>query len=60
MDADDRMPPDRIERQLAYLDNHPEVDVVGASMAVFGSGLRMWTNPPATTTSARACFGPLA
>lgn len=46
MDADDRMPPDRIERQLAYLDNHPEVDVVGASMAVFGSGLRMWTKPP--------------
>ena len=45
MDADDRMPPDRIERQLAYLDNHPEVDVVGASMAVFGSGLRMWTKP---------------
>ena len=44
MDADDRMPPDRIERQLAYLDNHPEVDVVGASMAVFGSGL-MWTKP---------------
>jgi hypothetical protein len=45
MDADDRMPPDRIERQLAYLDNHPEVDVVGASMAVFGSGLRMWAKP---------------
>ena len=45
MDADDRMPPDRIARQLTFLDNHPDVDVVGASMAVFGSGLRMWTKP---------------
>ena len=45
MDADDRMPPDRIERQLAFMDAHPDVDVAGAAMAVFGSGIRVWAKP---------------
>lgn len=45
MDADDRMPADRIARQLAFMDAHPEVDVAGAAMAVFGSGIRVWSKP---------------
>jgi hypothetical protein len=45
MDADDRMPPKRIARQLAFMEAHPEVDVAGATMAVFGSGLRVWSKP---------------
>lgn len=47
MDADDRMPPDRIARQLAFMDTHPDVDVAGAAMAAFGSGLRVWSKPTA-------------
>ena len=45
MDADDRMPPNRIANQLSFMESHPDVDVAGASMAVFGSGLRVWSKP---------------
>jgi len=45
MDADDRMSSRRIERQLAFMEANPEVDIAGSSMAVFGSGLRVWTKP---------------
>lgn len=45
MDADDRMPTDRIARQLTFMDANPEVDVAGAAMAVFGSGIRVWSKP---------------
>lgn len=45
MDADDRMPAQRIERQLAFMEANPEVDVAGSNMVVFGSGLRVWTKP---------------
>jgi glycosyltransferase involved in cell wall biosynthesis len=38
MDADDVAYPDRLERQVAFLDEHPEVDLVGSSMLVFGEG----------------------
>ena len=34
MDADDLMHPDRLSRQLAYLESHREVDVVGTSAYV--------------------------
>jgi glycosyltransferase involved in cell wall biosynthesis len=43
MDADDRCPPDRLAAQLAYLDQHPEVAVVGSLVegcAVDGGPLR--------------------
>lgn len=33
MDADDISAPDRFERQLAYLENHPAVGLVGCNMA---------------------------
>jgi glycosyltransferase involved in cell wall biosynthesis len=35
MDADDIAYPERMARQLAYLDAHPEVDLLGSSMLVF-------------------------
>lgn len=35
MDADDIAMPMRLERQVDFLDRHPEVDVVGADIAVF-------------------------
>ena len=35
MDADDRSYPDRLEKQYAYLQAHPEVDVVGTGMTCF-------------------------
>lgn len=35
MDADDRSYPDRLEKQLTYLLEHPEIDVVGTGMTCF-------------------------
>jgi glycosyltransferase involved in cell wall biosynthesis len=35
MDADDIAYPERIARQIAFLNNEPEVDLVGAAMLVF-------------------------
>ena len=35
MDADDVAYPERLARQVAYLDAHPQVDLIGASMLVF-------------------------
>lgn len=45
MDADDRMPPDRISRQINFLDENPGVDIMGANMVVFGSKVRYWAHP---------------
>jgi glycosyltransferase involved in cell wall biosynthesis len=38
MDADDVAYPARLERQVEFLAGHPEVDLVGCSMLVFGEG----------------------
>lgn len=38
MDGDDIAYPDRIMKQVEYLENHPLVDLVGAGMLVFGKG----------------------
>jgi len=35
MDSDDICLPDRFEKQLAYLDEHPECDIVGGQMTEF-------------------------
>ncbi len=35
MDADDLMHPERIARQLSFLESHPEVDVVGCAVLSF-------------------------
>ena len=36
MDGDDVAYPERLERQLAYLESHPDVDLIGAAILVFG------------------------
>lgn len=36
MDADDIMFPDRIQKQIAFLEAHPEIDVVGTSAVIIG------------------------
>ena len=38
MDGDDVAYPERLERQLAYLESHPDVDLIGAAILVFGQG----------------------
>jgi hypothetical protein len=44
MDADDIAFPDRLERQLAYLERHPEIAVLGAAFEVIeASGRRLST-----------------
>ena len=45
MDADDRMPSDRIEQQLRWMENHPSVDVSGGDMVTFGQKVRWWSKP---------------
>jgi glycosyltransferase involved in cell wall biosynthesis len=50
MDADDVSAPDRIERQLAFLREHPEVDVLGTAASLVGEDARpMGTITPAAT-----------
>jgi glycosyltransferase involved in cell wall biosynthesis len=50
MDADDVMMPDRLARQLAYLEQHPEVDVVGGNIQTFGTGKPRVTDLPQEVT----------
>lgn len=40
MDADDRCHPDRVRRQVAFLDAHPGIDVVGTQIHVFPRAAR--------------------
>lgn len=40
MDADDYSLSTRIEKQVAYLDTHPNVIVLGTAMETFGKGIR--------------------
>ncbi|HRD51424.1 MAG TPA: glycosyltransferase [Flavobacteriales bacterium] len=44
-DADDVMVPERLSRQVAYLDANPGVDAVGSAMSVFGAKSEFWTWP---------------
>jgi glycosyltransferase involved in cell wall biosynthesis len=38
MDADDRMHPDRLQKQVAFLESHPEVTLVSSLVAGFPAG----------------------
>jgi len=45
MDDDDISMPERFERQVEYLDSHPEVVVLGSFINTFGnSGMKSWIN----------------
>lgn len=37
MDADDMSKPERLERQICFLESHPEVDICGSNAKMFGS-----------------------
>ena len=52
MDGDDRSLPQRLERQTAYLDSHPQVGFLGCNAALFDSGRGIYGQrvfPPAPT-----------
>jgi glycosyltransferase involved in cell wall biosynthesis len=58
MDADDVAYPDRLARQVAFLREHPEVDLVGASALVFGAGGRAIGVRNAPADHAEICARP--
>ena len=53
LDADDRMHPERLAKQVAYLEAHPEVGVVGSWLQQFGAR-SLVHRFPATDAEARA------
>lgn len=54
MDGDDISTPDRLERQVRYLERHPHVGILGTWAATFGNGQSgVWTPP--TRPEAVAC-----
>lgn len=55
MDADDVCLPDRFEKQLAFMDSHPEVVLSGGALSYFGARAYTWT-PPITHEEIAACL----
>lgn len=55
MDADDVCLPDRFEKQIAFMDTHPEVVLSGGALSYFGSRAYTWT-PPITHEEISACL----
>lgn len=45
MDADDRAHPGRLARQVAYLEAHPGIGVLGTAVRRFGAADGVWTRP---------------
>ena len=41
LDSDDRMLPDRLEAQFAFMEEHPHIDALGGAVWVFGNGARI-------------------
>ncbi len=60
MDADDIAYPERLERQLAFLEAHPEVDLLGAGMMVFAGDGRPAGVYDVRTTHEAICARPLS
>ena len=42
MDSDDIALPERLQRQVQYLDDHPEIDFCSCAMELFGDGQGLW------------------
>jgi glycosyltransferase EpsE len=57
MDADDRSYEDRLEKQVTFLDEHPEIEVVGTAMTVFNGKDDIGVNYPPKTPG-RLIIGP--
>jgi glycosyltransferase involved in cell wall biosynthesis len=58
MDADDVAYPRRLERQVAFLDSNPDVDLVGTSLLVFGADGRAIGKRAAPPSHAEICRRP--
>jgi glycosyltransferase involved in cell wall biosynthesis len=58
MDADDVAYPERLERQVAFLQAHAEVDLVASAMMVFGDDGRAIGLHPIHLTHAEICAHP--
>jgi glycosyltransferase involved in cell wall biosynthesis len=60
MDADDIAHPDRFKTQFEYLQNHPEIDVIGTTISEFvsdpGAVMALRTVPTTHNTIARRAF----
>lgn len=57
MDADDICLPERFEKQIAFLEQHLDIDVVGANMLCFdGQGTNRKTNVPLTDKDIKVNF----
>jgi glycosyltransferase involved in cell wall biosynthesis len=60
MDADDIAYPERFERQLAFLEAHPEVDLLGTGMMVFAGAGRPAGVYDVRSTHEAICARPLS
>lgn len=60
MDADDVAYPDRLERQVAFLQRHPEVDLIGTGAMVFADNGRAIGLFPTRRTHEEICAKPWA
>lgn len=60
MDADDVAYPHRLERQVAFLESHPEIDLVGTGAMVFAENGRAIGLFPARRTHEEICARPWA
>jgi Glycosyl transferase family 2 len=59
LDGDDVAYPERIERQVEYLERHPEIDLLGSGMLVFrGDGVALGSRP-GPKTHEEICQRPL-
>jgi len=58
MDADDIAYPERLARQVGFLDSHPEVDLVGSSAMVFSGDGEPFGRFPVESEHARICAQP--
>jgi glycosyltransferase involved in cell wall biosynthesis len=59
MDADDLMHPERLERQISFLEAHPEVDGVGCGLIVVGRDLKPMGRRKLPLHHEEICLNPL-
>ncbi|MCI5212335.1 MAG: glycosyltransferase, partial [Candidatus Electrothrix sp. ATG2] len=54
MDADDIALPRRLQRQVEYMDRHPELGMCGTAIEIFGAGKPRKDVYPVTSDAIRA------
>jgi len=60
MDGDDIAYPERLEQQVRFLDEHPDIDLLATAVVVFGEDGRLLGCRPTPTTHADICSHPQA